>query len=191
MTLDAKAVTDEPIQTNLAGHDRSKARPLAAIKFEATLGQIVLVLMRSRQHRHSFLGDLEWLVLPAIATNQFMLAEHRDGATGISVPAAVVLWAQVSKEVDARLSASPDQRILLKPEEWASGAIPWLVEGVGEARAVGSLVHTLVEGRFLNLGIKTVGRSPDGTPSVRVLSKHTTAQSAAQHAQAAEAAAPT
>jgi hemolysin-activating ACP:hemolysin acyltransferase len=71
----------------------------------------VLTLMRTRQHRHSFLGNLEWLELPAIATNRFMVAEHRDSATGISLPAAVVLWAQVSDEVDARLSRSPEQRI--------------------------------------------------------------------------------
>jgi cytolysin-activating lysine-acyltransferase len=185
MTLDANTVKGEPIPTNSAGPDRSQARPLAAIKFEATLGQIVLVLMRGRQSRNIFLGDLDWLVLPAIATNQFMLAEHRDGATGISVPAAAVLWARVSEQVDARLSASPDQRILLRPEEWASGTIPWLVEGVGEPRAVGRLVRTLVEERFPGVGIKTIGRSPDGAPGVRVLKKQATEPSAAPHAQAA------
>jgi hemolysin-activating ACP:hemolysin acyltransferase len=104
LRMTTKAVDGVSFRTNTEDHVRPSARPMAAIKFEARLGQIALVLMRTRQHRYSFLGDLEWLVLPAIATNQFMVAEHRDSAIGISIPAAVVLWAQVSNEVDARLS---------------------------------------------------------------------------------------
>jgi hemolysin-activating ACP:hemolysin acyltransferase len=145
--------------------------PVAALKFAATLGQIVLVLMRTRQHRLSYLSDLEWLVMPAIATNQFMVAEHRDSNTGLSVPSAVAVWAMVSKEVDARLSGEPVRPIRLRPEEWVSGTIPWLVEAAGDSRAVGDLLRTLIDKRFPVDGIKTIGRSPDGTPGVRVLRK--------------------
>jgi hemolysin-activating ACP:hemolysin acyltransferase len=145
--------------------------PLAAIKFTSTFGRIVLVLMRTRQHRHSFLGDLEWLVMPAVTNSQFMLAEHRDGSTGLTMPLATVLWAQVSEEVDARLCANPDQRVRLKPEEWASGTIPWLIEAAGETHAVGTLLRKLIDERFPATGVKSIGQSADGTAKVRLLRK--------------------
>ena len=46
-------------------------------RLAATLGEIVSVLMRSPQHRHVFLADLEVSVLPALATGQFALAEAK------------------------------------------------------------------------------------------------------------------
>jgi cytolysin-activating lysine-acyltransferase len=170
MILDSKALDGASISLMADDIDRAHARPLAAIKFEA-VGQVVLILMRTRQHRFSFLSDLEWLVMPAIATGQFIVAEHREGPTGISIPAAAVLWARVSEEVDARLRGNLERGVRLRPEEWASGAIPWLVEGCGESRAVGKLVGAIVEKQFPVVGIKTIGRSPDGTLGVRVLKK--------------------
>jgi len=169
MTLEAK-MDGEPVFAE-ATHDRAGMRPLAAIKFEAAVGQMALVLMRTRQHRFSFLRDLEWLVMPAIATGQFVVADRRDETTGISVPAAAVLWAKVSAEVDARLCDTLERGIRLRPEEWASGPIPWLVEGCGESRAVGKLVRSVVERHFPVIGIKAIARAPDGTLGVRVLKK--------------------
>jgi hemolysin-activating ACP:hemolysin acyltransferase len=173
MTLDTKAADGASILLDADDYARTNARPLAAIKFEAALGQIVLILMRTRQYRFSFLSDLEWLAMPAIATSQFMVAEHRDATSGISLPAAAVLWAQVNEEIDARLCRSLDRGIRLRPEEWASGTIPWLVEGVGEARAIGKLVRTVVEKHFPVVGLKTIGRSPSGALGVRVINKET------------------
>jgi cytolysin-activating lysine-acyltransferase len=165
--------------------NRSSENPLSALKFVATLGQITVILMRTPQHRHTFLSDLEWLVMPAIATNQFMTADHRDSKTGITVPLAVVLWACVSEDVDTRLSSHPEQRVRLKPEEWASGTIPWLVEAAGEPQAIGRLMRDLLERRFPDKDIKTIGRSADGNPCVRLLRKEAPG-SAAKQAGAAE-----
>jgi cytolysin-activating lysine-acyltransferase len=150
---------------------RSGENSISALKFVATVGQITVILMRTPQHRHTFLSDLEWLVMPAIATNQVMTADGRDSKTGITVPLAIVLWACVSEEVDTRLSSYPEQRVRLKPEEWASGTIPWLVEAAGEPHAIGRLLRDLIEGRFPDKDIKTIGRSADGKPCVRLLRK--------------------
>src|SRR5689334_8207746 len=92
-------MSSERIQIDPAAHADMKAAPasLASLKFAATVGQIALVLMRSRQHRHSFLSDFETLVMPAVTTSQLMLAEGRDAATGLVLPSAVVLYAQVSE----------------------------------------------------------------------------------------------
>jgi hemolysin-activating ACP:hemolysin acyltransferase len=171
MTIESMPPNGSRESTITGDGDHQNVQPVAMLKFSATLGQIVLVLMRTRQHKYSFLSDLEWLVVPAIATSQFMVAEHRDSSTGLSLPSAVALWAMVSKDVDGRLSSSPSQPVRLKPEEWVSGTIPWLVEAAGDPRAVGSLLRTLIDKRFPIDGIKTIGRSPDGTAGVRTLRK--------------------
>jgi hemolysin-activating ACP:hemolysin acyltransferase len=165
--------------------NRSGENPLSALKRAATLGHITVILMRTPQHRHAFLSDLEWLVMPAIANNQLMMTDHRDGKTGVTVPLAVVLWACVSEEVDTRLSSHPEQRVRLKPEEWASGTIPWLVEAAGEPHAIGLLMRELIDRRFPDKDIKTIGRSADGKPCVRLLRKEAPG-SAAKQAEAAE-----
>lgn len=171
-----------------ADGERRNVQPVAALKFSATLGQIALVLMRSRQHKYSFLSDLEWLVMPAIATNQFMIAEQPDSGSGLSLPVAVAMWSTVSNDVDARISGNPRLPIRLKPEEWTSGPIPWLMEAVGDPRAVGGLVRTLVERRFPVDGIKTIGRSPEGAPTVRILKQE--AMGSEHNPYAAEAGTP-
>jgi hemolysin-activating ACP:hemolysin acyltransferase len=66
----------------------------------AAFGDAATVLMRSPHYKHYSLADLEWLVLPAIATGQFSLADARHRQIGLSAPVAVVLWASVSAEVD-------------------------------------------------------------------------------------------
>jgi hemolysin-activating ACP:hemolysin acyltransferase len=90
----------------------------------AALGDIMSELLRSPQHRHAFISDLdlEWLVLPALATGQLALAQGRSQGSGASAALAVLLWASVSDEVDARLSTNRDGPVRLRPAEWQSGS---------------------------------------------------------------------
>jgi len=144
-------------------------RELGALQFSATLGQIVVQLMRMPHHRHTFLADLEWLVLPAIATNQFAIHAAPGTANNLNGPAAAVLFASVSAEVDQRLTANPAPRVRLKPEEWASGPIPWLVDVAGDPRTANAIVMGLLEQRFKATGLKTYARGPDGKSGISVL----------------------
>ena len=141
----------------------------------AAFGEIVAVLLRSPQHRHMFLADLEWLILPAIATGQFALAEARQKETGMAAPVAVLLWASVADEVDARLVsacasvAHQQPRVRLKPAEWASGGNAWLVEAVGDPRAVKALVDQTLAGPLKGRGLKVATRGADGKPAMQIL----------------------
>ena len=160
----------EPLGQSAADqHSPGRPRQLDAMRFSTTLGQIVAVLARMQNHRHTFLADLDWLVLPAIASRQFAIDTAPFGGSVINGPAAVVLWARVSPEVDQRLTANPGYRVRLRPEEWVSGSIPWLVEAVGEPRAVQALVKALVERRFAATGVKTYSAGAGGKPVVGVL----------------------
>jgi cytolysin-activating lysine-acyltransferase len=110
------------------------------------LAQIVGVFVGSPQHKHLALADLEWLVFPALKTGQYRIAEvkAKDG-NGPAVAAAVVLWASVSAEVDKKLTENLGLSYRLRPDEWRSGDIPWLIEAAGDARVVSALLKQLQE----------------------------------------------
>src|SRR5262249_50333136 len=111
--------------TNTAPND--KARNTAALRLAVAFSQIVALLMPSPRHKHFSLADLEWLVVPALTSGQYAVAEAKI-KDRLSVPAAAVLWASVSPEVDKRLSEALNSPIRLQPAEWKSGDILWLVE---------------------------------------------------------------
>jgi hemolysin-activating ACP:hemolysin acyltransferase len=124
--------------------------------------------MNSQRYRHCFLSELEWLLVPAVATGQFLVSHGRDKASGLSVPTAAVLWASVSAEVDKRLAASGGAP-RLKPSEWRSGNIPWLMDVIGDQASGASLVKRLAEGGAGKGGLRCMDRLPDGRAIVRVL----------------------
>jgi cytolysin-activating lysine-acyltransferase len=86
------------------------------------LGEIVWLFTQCPVHKTLFISDLEWSVMPALLFEQFRIFY------GNGQPAGLVLWASVSDETDARLSA--DVPIRLRPDEWKSGNNLWLVEMV-------------------------------------------------------------
>jgi cytolysin-activating lysine-acyltransferase len=131
------------------------------------LGEIVLVLMRSQQHRSLPLAQLESLVLPPLMRGQVLVAQAQSKSQGTVVPIAAALWAQVSEAVDKRLSEDLDKPLLLAPDEWKSGDIPWLIALVGDNRLIAPMVKELqrsaLQGRPLKIRIKDAsGKSAIG-----------------------------
>jgi cytolysin-activating lysine-acyltransferase len=124
-------------------------QPRAIRQIDVTLGQIVTILMRSAQHKQRPLADLEWLVLPAVISGQCRVAQAQQ--SGIVVPVRVALWANVSTDVDQRLSdLSAPWR--LQPDEWRSGEIPWLLELVADSSTQQALLKHLGETVFKGRG---------------------------------------
>lgn len=68
--------TAEKNTAKVANKSNSKQQELkvpAFISVESTLGAISILCMKSSTHKHLFLSDYEWLILPAISTKQFVL----------------------------------------------------------------------------------------------------------------------
>jgi len=122
------------------------------------VGHAVGLMMASPLHRHVFLSDLEWLLLPPIMMGQFRIF-RKDG-----LPAAFASWAFVNEEVEARLEGGGR----LKPAEWRSGESMWLIDFVapmgGEEAALKELCESVAKGRPL----KTLRPSEDGKRSMVV-----------------------
>jgi len=133
---------------------------------DLAVGQIVAVLMQSPQHKHYSLADLEWLVLPAVLSGQFRIAQAQQ--SGAAAPIGVALWASVSADVDKRLS-DLSKPARLRPDEWRAGDIPWLMELVCDPRVQPALLKNLSDNLFKGRGLKMRVRGADGKPQIGTL----------------------
>ena len=76
------------------------------------LGEIVWIMTQSPGHKHFALGDLEWMVMPALLLEQYRI--FRNGDQPLGVP----LWAYLSPEAEEKLKSGAGR---LRPDEWAVG----------------------------------------------------------------------
>jgi len=87
------------------------------------LGEMAWLLTQSPLHKALAIGDLEWLVMPALIHRQFYI--FRDGDR----PVGLALWAKCTPAAEAKLERGmiePENRLTL--EEWNSGSAVWLVD---------------------------------------------------------------
>ena len=143
-------------------------RAYGAKMMAASFGEIVTVLMRSASYRHFSLADLEWLVVPPVITQQFVLAEARRKEEDIPAPIAVALWARVSPEVDSKLSSIASGPLRLRPDEWRSGDIFWLIEAVGPRQVLDGLMENLHRKMLKGRPLKVRGIDKDGKPVIKI-----------------------
>ena len=83
------------------------------------LGEITWLMTQSPRHKAIPLGDLEWLVMPALLLRQFRIFYQGEQ------PVGVALWALVDDLVAKRIDAG-DRR--LSAVEWKSGTAMRIVE---------------------------------------------------------------
>lgn len=149
--------------------EQARRRAVVGLRRSVAFAQIVTVLIRSPQHKHLALADLEWLVFPPLSTGQFAVANVQAEKGGAGLPAAVALWASVSAEVDRKLAENLTAPMRLRPDEWKSGEILWLIEAIGEPRVTAGLLKELSDKTFKNRPVRMRVRGKDGKPAVRTL----------------------
>jgi cytolysin-activating lysine-acyltransferase len=150
--------------------DKSYLGAAASKLIAASIGDLVVVLSRSPAHKHYSLADIEWMVLPPVMTGQFYVVEAADKERGFRAPVACLTWALVSEEVDRRLATqAAGPRMRLRPDEWRSGDVVWLIDAVGSAEGVRAGLRWLKEGPFSERAIKLIGVEEAGRPKVQLL----------------------
>lgn len=85
------------------------------------LGEITWLMTQSPRHKAIALGDLEWLVMPAILPQQFRIFYKGEQ------PVGVALWAMTDEIVAKRIDAGD---LRLTPAEWKSGASKKIIDVV-------------------------------------------------------------
>jgi cytolysin-activating lysine-acyltransferase len=128
-------------------------------------------LSRSPGHKHHSLADIEWMVLPAVLTGQFYVAEAASKEQGFRAPVACVTWASVSDEVDQRLREDAARKIRLRPDEWKSGEHLWLVDMAGDARGLSGALKSLLDTRFKDKAVNVATRGADGAARIETLAE--------------------
>ena len=88
------------------------------------LGEVTWLLSQSPTHKHFAIGDLEWLVMPAILLEQFRVFH------GPKQPLGFALWASFSEEAEKRFKeqVAAGRGARLRPDDWRSGDRLWLIE---------------------------------------------------------------
>jgi cytolysin-activating lysine-acyltransferase len=98
---------------NVSGHSEAEI-----------FGSIVWLAMQAKNKNQLPLQELSQWLLPALRTQQFILAsESIDGKT---CPVAYMSWANLTAEVESRYVDNPDEG--LSPQEWAGGDRMWVID---------------------------------------------------------------
>jgi cytolysin-activating lysine-acyltransferase len=122
------------------------------------LGELTWLLSQSPAHKHFAIGDLEWLVMPAILLEQFRVFH------GPKHPLGFALWAEFSEEAEKRFLEQIDagRGARLMPQDWKSGDRLWLIELVApfatpenklQEAMLADLVENVFKGRKFKLHV--------------------------------------
>jgi len=144
---------DRPAGEIVAVPDRSPDGPDKI----AAVGHATWLMTHSRIHRHLFLTDLDWLVIPAVSLGQYKLWTQ-DGR-----PHGFASWALLGEDAEARIRDGI-RRIL--PTDWQSGETLWLMDFLapfgGQQELLQELKQNVLGGRLL----KSLQPGPDGRLAV-------------------------
>lgn len=105
------------------------------------LGEITWIFSQQRSHRHLFIADLEWLVMPPVLAGQYRIFRTEQG------PIGVALWAYLSEKAEKRIAEGLGR---LAPKEWRSGENLWIIDLVapfgGEDKMIEDMKKTVFKG---------------------------------------------
>ena len=114
--------------------DPEVAKKLAAVRSQVreSFGKIVMALMMTPRYRNQTLGDLQHLVLEPLIRDRVAIAypgkTENDALADIT---GLAIWASVSETVDVAIREQIRAGVFpvrLKPEDWNSGDINWLLD---------------------------------------------------------------
>lgn len=109
---------------------------------QETFGKVVLALMALPRYRNLGIGDLQHLVLEPLLRDRIAIAYAGEQEKGQEM-AGFAIWASVSEEANARLIEQVRAGVFpmrLKPEDWNSGEINWLLDVVAPNQRVATSV---------------------------------------------------
>ena len=130
-------------------------RPLDKI---SAVGHAVWLMTQSPLHKHLFITDMEWLLLPPVAAGQFRLWRKDN------LPLAFASWAFLNEETEQRMIAGQNR---LAPGAWKSGDRLWLMDLIAPFGGKEEVLKELKEQVFPGRTIKSL--QPDAEGKMRVM----------------------
>jgi hemolysin-activating ACP:hemolysin acyltransferase len=130
---------------------------IAAVRSQVreSFGKVVMAMMMMPRYRHQTLGDLPHLVLDPLIRDRIAIAYpgDKESAAGADI-VGLAIWASVSEEVDVAIRdqiRSGTFPLRLKPDDWTSGSINWLIDVIAPdqkttARVIANFKQVVKEG---------------------------------------------
>ncbi|MBO9112084.1 toxin-activating lysine-acyltransferase [Agrobacterium sp. S2/73] len=112
----------------------------------SVFGQVVFGLSSVPRYRSQSLADLGHLVIDPISHDRIVIVSKKmeDGAEqAVLAPNAIAIWASVSADVDAKIVEQIKAGVFpvrLKPADWNSGEIVWLLDVIAPTRELATSV---------------------------------------------------
>jgi len=122
------------------------------------LGPALWLYGRDELRKFTFVGDLDWLLLPPLVLDQCRLYTKNE------LPSAFITWACVNDDIDTRLRNGGR----LAPHEWKSGEHAWLIDVVSpfsdSDEAIKELLTTVFKDKPL---VNSVQRKAAGPSDIK------------------------
>lgn len=134
----------------------------------ANFGEFMSILLQSERHRDVTLGTLARQVVPAVLSDQYVLARavpNVEGAPG--TPVGLAYWAQVSEKVSDRMLKGDD--INLAPEDWTSGEIIVVIDMIAAPTVAKQLTQKIRDTVGADKRICALTRTAQGQLTLRDL----------------------
>ena len=115
-------------------------------KVHETFGKVALAMMAVPRYRHQSVADLNHILLEPLIRDKIAIASAapKEG-TGVEMLSGIAIWASVSEEVDAKIREQIKAGVFpvrLKPEDWTSGQISWLLDVIAPNQTLTTAVIT-------------------------------------------------
>lgn len=117
------------------------------------LGAAVWLMLSSGAHKHLFVTDFEWLVVPPILAKQFRLFRRNN------VPVGFISWALLDDEVEARII---NGSVKLAPNEWTIGKKFWIIDVIAPFGGGDDMLKDLKKNVFKDEVVKYIQADEDG-----------------------------
>lgn len=120
---------------------------------ESIFGSISWLMLHSPAHRHFFISDYEWLVMPALNSKQFTIIRQNN------IPIAYISWAYLDEDTEYRVK----QGILkLKPSDWQQGDRLWIIDVIAPFGGAKQLLQRLNDTTFKDKKVNVLRPRKDG-----------------------------
>jgi cytolysin-activating lysine-acyltransferase len=138
-------------QESEALEDHIHAQSLKVLKRLPAMGPVIMLYMQSSHRRYQFIGDLEWLLLPALVSGQCKLYMKKE------YPISFISWAFLDEAAEKRLFQNGGK---LRPEDWSCGDRLWIIDIVAPYGGVENMLRDIQKNEFPDQVVRLIAPDP-------------------------------
>lgn len=144
-------VTSEEVNNSEELDAHIHAQSMKVLKRLPAMGPVIMLYMQSSHRRFKFIGDIEWLLLPPLVSDQCKLYMKKE------YPISFVSWAFLDEETEKIMLNNGGK---LRPEDWNSGDRLWLIDIVAPFGGVSNMLFDIQKNEFPGRTIRIAAPDP-------------------------------